>query len=122
MKPQKLLTYTRKAIEDYHMIQEGDRIAIGISGGKDSLTLLYALSKLQAFYPKSFEIVAITVDLGFQDYDTTLLAQYAANLGVEYHVEKTEIAAIVFDYKKEPNPCSLCSRLRKGAFNTKAIE
>lgn len=122
MKPQKLLTYTRKAIDDYQMIQNGDKIAIGISGGKDSLTLLYALSKLREFYPHSFEIIGITVDLGFPDYDTTLLSQYAAQLGVEYYVEQTEISAIVFDYKKESNPCSLCSRLRKGAFNAKAIE
>ncbi len=122
MKPQKLLTYTRKAIDDYHMIQNGDKIAVGISGGKDSLTLLYALSKLQAFYPQSFDLVALTVDLGFSNYDTTLLSQYAETLGVEYYVEKTEIASIVFDYKKESNPCSLCSRLRKGALNTRAIE
>lgn len=122
MKPQKLLTYTRKAIEDYQMIHQGDKIAIGISGGKDSLTLLYALSKLRDFYPKSFDIIAITVDLGFENYDTTLLAQYAKQLNVIYYVEKTDIATIVFDYKKEPNPCSLCSRLRKGAFNTKAKE
>lgn len=122
MKPQKLLTYTRKAIDDYHMIQTGDKIAVGISGGKDSLTLLYALRKLQTFYPQSYELVAITVDLGFSDYDTTLLSQYAETLNVEYYVEKTEIASIVFEYKKESNPCSLCSRLRKGALNTKAIE
>lgn len=122
MKPQKLLTYTRKAIDDYHMIQNGDKIAVGISGGKDSLTLLYALSKLQAFYPQSFDLVALTVDLGFSNYDTTLLSQYAETLGVEYYVEKTEIASIVFDYKQESNPCSLCSRLRKGALNTKAME
>lgn len=122
MKPQKLLTYTRKAIDDYHMIQTGDKIAVGISGGKDSLTLLYALRKLQAFYPQSYELVAITVDLGFSGYDTTLLSQYAETLNVEYYVEKTEIASIVFEYKKESNPCSLCSRLRKGALNTKAIE
>ena len=122
MKPQKLLTYTRKAIDDYHMIQNGDKIAVGISGGKDSLTLLYALSKLQAFYPQSFDLVALTVDLGFSNYDTTLLSQYAETRGVEYYVENTEIASIVFDYKKESNPCSLCSRLRKGALNTRAIE
>ncbi|MCM1494239.1 MAG: tRNA 2-thiocytidine(32) synthetase TtcA [Bacteroides sp.] len=122
MKPQKLLTYTRKAIDDYHMIQKDDKIAVGISGGKDSLTLLYALSKLRAFYPYPFQLIAITVDLGFSNYDTTLLSQYAESLEVEYYVEKTEIASIVFDYKKESNPCSLCSRLRKGALNARAIE
>lgn len=122
MKLQKLLTYTRKAIDDYHMVDNGDKIAIGISGGKDSLTLLYALSKLKDFYPKSYNIVAITVDLGFPDYNTTPLACFAKELNVEYYVEKTEIASIVFDYKNETNPCSLCSRLRKGAFNAKAKE
>lgn len=122
MKPQKLLTYTRKAIDDYHMIEYGDKIAVGISGGKDSLTLLYALSKLRNFYPLTFDLAAITVDLGFSNYDTTLLRQFANNLDVEYYVEKTDIATIVFDYKKETNPCSLCSWLRKGAFNARAIE
>lgn len=121
MKPQKLLTYTRKAVDDYDMIQDGDRIAVGISGGKDSLTLLYALSKLKEFYPKHFDLIAITVDLGFEKYDTTLLSQYAQQLGVDYYVERTQIATIVFELKKEQNPCSLCSRLRKGAFNEVAM-
>lgn len=120
MKPQKLLTYVRKAIEDYHMIEEGDKIAIGISGGKDSLALLYALSKLKNFYPASFDIIALTIDLGFENYDTTLLSQYAASLQVPYYVEKTQIADIVFRYRQEENPCSLCSRMRKGAFNERA--
>lgn len=120
MKPQKLLTYVRKAIEDYHMIEEGDKIAIGISGGKDSLVLLYALSKLKAFYPKEFDITALTIDLGFENYDTTLLSQYADSLQVPYYVEKTQIADIVFRYRQEENPCSLCSRMRKGAFNERA--
>lgn len=121
MKPQKLYTYTRKALDDYHMIQENDKIAIGISGGKDSLTLLYAMAKLKAFYPIPYDLVAITVDLGFNNFDTTLLSDYANSLDVDYYVEKTEIAKIVFDLKQEPNPCSLCSRLRKGAFNEAAI-
>jgi tRNA(Ile)-lysidine synthase TilS/MesJ len=117
MKAQKLYTYTRKAIDDYHMIQPKDKIAIGISGGKDSLTLLYAMAKLKEFYPIPYDIVAITVELGFENFDTALLSQYAESLHVPYYVEKTEIAKIVFDLKQEPNPCSLCSRLRKGAFN-----
>lgn len=120
MKPQKLLTYTRKAIEDYHMIEQGDKIAIGISGGKDSLTLLYALSKLKEFYPISFDLVALTIDLGFTDYDTSLLSQYADSLHVPYYIEKTQIADIVFTYRQEENPCSLCSRMRKGVFNERA--
>ena len=120
MKPQKLLTYTRKAIENYHMIEEGDKIAIGISGGKDSLTLLFALSRLKEFYPKSFELVALTIDLGFEGYDTSLLSQYADSLHVPHYIEKTQIADIVFTYRQEENPCSLCSRMRKGAFNERA--
>lgn len=120
MKPQKLLTYTRKAVDDYHMIKTDDKIAVGISGGKDSLTLLYALSRLKQFYPNSFELIAITVDLGFENYNTTLLSSYADQLGIPYYIEKTEIASIVFDYKQESHPCSLCSRLRKGALNERA--
>lgn len=120
MKLQKLLTHTRKAIDDYSMIHTGDRIAIGISGGKDSLTLLYALSKLRDFYPNSFEIIGITVDLGFSGYDTSLLSQFSNMLGIEYQVEHTQIGSIVFEHKKELHPCSLCSRLRKGAFNEAA--
>ena len=76
MKSQKLLSYTRRAINDYDMISPGDKIAIGISGGKDSLTLLYAMSKLKKFYPIPFEIEAITVDLGFKDFDTSRLKEY----------------------------------------------
>jgi len=120
MKPQKLLTYTRKAIQDYDMIQPHDRIAIGISGGKDSLTLLYALAKLKEFYPVPYELTAITVDLGFPDFHTECLETFCQNLNVPYHVEHTQIGEIVFDYRKEPNPCSLCSRMRKGAFNEAA--
>lgn len=120
MKLQKLLTYIRKAIDDYHMIDTNDRIAIGISGGKDSLTLLYGLSKLKEFYPIPYELTAITIDLGFEHYDTTLLSRYAKQFDIPYYVEKTEIASIVFDHKKETNPCSLCCRLRKGAFNERA--
>lgn len=120
MKPQKLLTYTRKAIQDYDMIQPHDRIAIGISGGKDSLTLLYALAKLKEFYPVPYEITAITVDLGFPDFHTERLKAFCQSLTVSYHVEHTQIGEIVFNYRKEPNPCSLCSRMRKGAFNERA--
>lgn len=121
MKSQKLLSYTRRAIDDYNMIEEGDTIAVGISGGKDSLTLLYALAKLQKFYPKSFSLYAITVDLGFKDFDTSGLERYCNRLEVPYFVEHTQIGEIVFDHRKEPNPCSLCSRMRKGAFNQVAI-
>lgn len=120
MKPQKLLTYTRKAIQDYDMIQPYDKIAVGISGGKDSLTLLYALAKLKAFYPIPYELVAITVDLGFREFHTDMLEQFCLGLQIPYYVEHTQIGEIVFEYRKEAHPCSLCSRMRKGAFNEAA--
>lgn len=120
MKPQKLLTYTRKAIQDYDMIQPYDKIAVGISGGKDSLTLLYALAKLKAFYPIPYELAAITIDLGFPEFHTEQLKQFCLELQIPYYVEHTQIGEIVFDYRKEPHPCSLCSRMRKGAFNEAA--
>lgn len=122
MKPQKLFSYARKAIQDYDMISPGDKIAIGISGGKDSLTLLYAMAKLKHFYPIPYDLVAITVDLGFPDFETSQLSDFAKSFNVPYHVEKTEIAKIVFDLKQEEHPCSLCSRLRKGAFNEAALQ
>ncbi|MBQ8983735.1 MAG: tRNA 2-thiocytidine biosynthesis protein TtcA [Lachnospiraceae bacterium] len=121
MKAQKLFTYTRKALDDYQMIHPGDKIAVGISGGKDSLTLLYAMAKLRSFYPVPYDLAAITVDLGFEGFQTESLAVYSEELGVPYYVEKTEIAKIVFDARQESHPCSLCSRMRKGAFNEAAI-
>lgn len=122
MKLQQLMSYTRKAIDDYQMIKEGDRIAIGISGGKDSLTLLYALSGLQRFYPHKFEIEAITVSMGYPDMDFTGVADLCKELGVNYTVVESQIAEILFEHRKESNPCSLCAKMRKGAFNTKAKE
>lgn len=122
MKLQQLLSYTRKAVDDYHMIEDGDKIAIGISGGKDSLTLLYALAGLRRFYPKKFELCAITVDLGFEGFDLTKIAELCKELDVPYYIQKTEIAEVVFKIREETNPCSLCAKLRKGAFNDKAKE
>lgn len=117
MKLQQLMSYTRRAIDDYGMIQSGDKIAIGISGGKDSLTLLYALHGLQRFYPKKFDLEAITVDLGHPDFDVSGISHLCKDMGVPYTVVKTEIAQIVFDERKEKNPCSLCAKMRKGALN-----
>ena len=122
MKLQRLLSYTRKAIDDYKMIDDGDRIAIGVSGGKDSLTLLYALSNLQRFYPKKFDIEAITVSMGIKDMDFSPVKNLCKELGVNYTIVETEIAEIIFSRRKESNPCSLCAKMRKGAFNTKAKE
>lgn len=120
MKLQQLLSYARRAIDDYHMIDDKDRIAVGISGGKDSLALLYAMAALRRFYPKHFEIEAITIDLGFEDFKLDGIAELCQKLKVPYTIVKTEIADIIFQNRKESNPCSLCAKMRKGAFNEKA--
>ncbi len=117
MKLQQVFSYVRKAIDDYHMIEEKDNIAVGISGGKDSLTLLYALHGLQRFYPKHFSIHAVTVDLGFQNLNLEEIRRLCQSLHVEYHVIHTDIAKIIFEDRKETNPCSLCAKMRKGALN-----
>lgn len=117
MKLQQVLSYTRRAVDDYQMIQEGDKIAIGISGGKDSLTLLYAMHGLKRFYPKKFEIHAVTVDLGFKNLDLDKIKEICNQLDVPYTIVKTEIADIIFNERKESNPCSLCAKMRKGALN-----
>ena len=107
----------RRAVDDYRMIQAGDKIAIGISGGKDSLTLLYALHGLKRFYPEPFEIHAVTVDLGFGNQDFDQIKALCEKLEVPYTIVKTEIADIIFEQRKETNPCSLCAKMRKGALN-----
>jgi len=117
MKLQQVMSYVRRAIDDYHMIEEGDKIAVGISGGKDSLTLLYALHGLKRFYPKKFEIHAVTVDLGFQNLNLDKIKEICEELQVEYTIVSTEIAKIIFEDRKESNPCSLCAKMRKGALN-----
>ncbi len=122
MQLQRLYSLTRKAIDDYDMINDGDRIAVGISGGKDSLTLLYALAGLRRFYPRKFEIEAITVNLGFEGFDTSRIAALCDELNVHYSEVKTDIAEVIFDIRKESNPCSLCAKMRKGAFNNTAKE
>lgn len=124
MNLQTLLSSTRRAVDDYQMIEDGDKIAVGLSGGKDSVTLLNVLAGLKRFYPKKFDIVAITIDLGVE-YDTQevqALKDMCEKLNVEYHIIKTDIYQIIFEERKEPNPCSLCSKMRRGALNTKAIE
>lgn len=122
MTTQQLLSPFRRAIENFSMIREGDKIAVGLSGGKDSVTLLTLFAALKRFYPKNFDLVAITVDMGF-DYDKTqvkALKAHCESLSVPYFIEKTDIGAILFDIRKETNPCSLCSKLRRGALNTVA--
>lgn len=117
MKLQQVLSEVRKAVDDYHMIAEGDKIAVGISGGKDSLTLLYALSSLRRFYPRPFDLVAVTVDLGFANLDLTEIKKLCEKLEVPYTVVKTQIGQIVFEQRQENNPCALCAKMRKGALN-----
>lgn len=122
MKLQQLLSYTRRALDDYSMIDDGDKIAIGISGGKDSLTLLYALHGLKRFYPKKFDIHAVTVDLGYKDFDLSPIIALCNELKVPYTIVKTDIGKIIFDDRKESSPCSLCAKMRKGALNEKVKE
>ena len=122
MELQRLLSYVRKAVDDYHLIDEGDKIAVGISGGKDSLTLLYARNSLKRFYPNKFDICAVTVDLGFGNLDLDPIRSLCDFLDVQYTIINTEIAKIVFDDRKETNPCSLCAKMRKGALNEKIKE
>lgn len=118
MKLQQVLSLVRKAVDDYHMIENNDRIAVGVSGGKDSLTLLWALQELKRFYPCAFELHAVTVDLGFDNLKLSEIHKLCDRLGVPYTVVKTDIADIIFQQRKESNPCSLCAKMRKGALNT----
>jgi tRNA(Ile)-lysidine synthase TilS/MesJ len=118
---QKLLSYVRRAVDDYHMIQPNDCIAVGVSGGKDSLTLLLALARLRRFYPVPFSLKAITLDIGFPNMDFSPLAHFCEELDAEFILEKTDIREIVFDIRKESNPCSLCAKLRRGALLNTAL-
>lgn len=117
---QHLLSHMRRAIEDYDMIQEGDRIAVGLSGGKDSLAVLVAAHALKRFYPKQFHLEAITLDMGMEGMDFSPLSDLCKSLDIPYTIEKTQIKEIVFDLRKEKNPCSLCANLRRGALNSAA--
>ena len=118
---QRILSYMRKAIEDYNMIEERDKIAICLSGGKDSITMLHGFKALQKFYPKQFEIIAISIDPGFKFFDTQLLQNICDKLEIPLFIEESHIKEIVFDIRKEKNPCSLCANLRRGIINTTAI-
>lgn len=123
MKTQKLLSYLRQCIKKYNMIQTGDKIAVGLSGGKDSMTLLYGLKKLQSFYPNSYDLIAIYVNLGIRDIssDVNILKEYCKKINVPFYEINTEIYKIIFEKRKEKNPCSLCSKMRKGALNQMAL-
>lgn len=119
---QKILGYLRKAIENYNMIDEGDKIAVALSGGKDSITLLMGLKALQRFFPKKFELIAISINPGFEFFNSEFLKDTCTKIGVEYFEMESHIKEIVFDIRKEKSPCSLCANLRRGMLNSVAIE
>lgn len=119
---QKILGYLRKAIENYNMIEEGDKIAVALSGGKDSITLLMGLKALQRFYPKHFDLIAISVNPGFDFFDSSFLEETCKKISVEFVQAESHIKEIVFDIRKEKSPCSLCANLRRGILNSTAIE
>ena len=120
MKAQKLLTYIRKCVQEYDLIEENDVIAVGVSGGKDSLALVYGLSRLKAFYPKKFDVIAITVDTGM-GCDFSAVEDFCLKMGVPYYIEKTDIGPVIFEARREENPCSLCSNMRRGALVNAAV-
>ena len=118
---QRLVGLVRRCVEDYHMIEDGDKIAVGVSGGKDSLVLLKLLAALQSYHNKSFQLEAITIDMGLgMDYGP--IEELCRQLEVPYRVVRTEIGPIIFDYRQEKNPCSLCSKMRRGALNQALLE
>lgn len=117
----KVVSLTRRAIEEYNMIEDGDKIAVGVSGGKDSLVLLCALAELSRYYPKKFTVTALTLDMGYKS-DYSKIQVLCDSLGVEFKVKYTNIKEIVFDIRNETNPCSLCAKMRRGSLNDFAIE
>jgi len=127
---QKILSRVRLAVEKYDMIADGDRIAVGVSGGKDSLLLLMALSELRKFLPRRYDLVAITVDMGFHTCEAAHsekcehveIRRLCEELDIPYIVKETELAHIIFDVRRESNPCSLCSRMRRGILHDTAKE
>ena len=118
---QQILSPLRKAIEEYNMIEEGDKIAVCLSGGKDSITLLHGLKALQRFYPKHFELIAISINPGFDFFDENLLKNICEEVNVPLFIECNHAKEIVFDIRNEKNPCSLCANLRRGIINSIAI-
>ena len=118
---QKLMGLVRRCVDDYHMIEAGDRIAVGVSGGKDSLALLVLLAGLREYFNKPYELEAITIDMGL-GMDYSQVAALCEQWNVPYTVVKTEIAPIIFDHRKEKNPCSMCAKMRRGALNQAILD
>ena len=115
---QNLMGRIRRCAEDYNMICAGDKIAVGVSGGKDSLSLLYLLAALRRYYPVPYELQAVTIDMGLPGMDFSPVAELCAKLDVPYQIKKTEIGPIIFEYRHEKNPCSMCAKMRRGALTT----
>lgn len=118
----RMLSFVRRATDDYSMINDGDVIAVGVSGGKDSLALLKTLAEMRRFYPKKYDVKAVTVNMGFEGVDYTPIAEYCRSIDVEYKIVNTDIAKIIFDVRKESNPCSLCAKMRRGSLHAAAQE
>ena len=118
---QKLIGLVRRCVQDYHMIEEGDRIGVGVSGGKDSVALLVFLAELRKYNDKAFEVEAITIDMGL-GMDYTPIEKLCQQLDVKFNLIHTEIGPIIFDHRKEKNPCSMCAKMRRGALNQAILE
>ena len=112
---QKILSLLRRCVEDYDMIAPGERVAVGVSGGKDSLVLLAALARLAQFYPGGFSVEAFTVDMGTPGMDLSPLADYCRELGVPFHRIPTQMYHVIFETRREKNPCALCAKMRRGS-------
>lgn len=118
----KLLGNVRRIIDDYDMIKENDRIAVGVSGGKDSVATLLLLNELSRFYPRHFTVIGIMLDMGFPDFDNNTIENFFKNRSIEFHTVKTNIGEIVFNRRNEKNPCSLCSNMKRGALHNAALD
>ncbi len=119
---QRMTGLLRRCVEDYQMIRDGDKIAVGVSGGKDSLTLIRLMAELRNYFPKQFQLEAFTVDLGFPNMDLSPVESFCKELDVPFTVIPTQIQTIIFDYRKEKNPCSLCAKMRRGALHGAILE
>ena len=119
---QRMMGLMRRCIDDYRMIEPNDKIAVGVSGGKDSLSLLALLAALREYYPQPYDLTAITIDMGLPGMDFAPVEDFCARLGVPYRRVPTQIGPIIFEYRKEKNPCSMCAKMRRGALNQALLE